>query len=68
MKMTQFGRMKRRIKKELEAARATHVIAITQAAGLFASGAASIELIRSAIVTKKMLDAWKKENAEKITE
>jgi len=61
MKLTQFGRMRRRIKKELTEARAIKAAALAQMSGLLAAGASQIALIESAVITKKMLDVWKKE-------
>ncbi len=60
-KLTQFGRMKRRIKRELEAARAERAMASLGAASTLAAAHAQIEAIRSAVITAKMLAAWKKE-------
>jgi hypothetical protein len=61
-KLTQCGRMKRRIKRELDAARGERIKAIAQTGSLLAAAYAQIEVIKNTIITTKMLAAWKKQN------
>lgn len=69
-KLTQFGRMRRRIKRELEAAREENARAIMQTAARLAAGAGYVAMIKSAIVTQnRMLAAWKwEQTGEKLPE
>jgi hypothetical protein len=60
-KLTQFGRMRRRIKRELEAARAERATTSACLPSVFAAGLAQIALIKDTVITAKMLGAWKKE-------
>ena len=53
-KLTQFGRMRRRIKRELDAARTERALGWARTAALLASGAAAINVVRSAVVLKKL--------------
>ena len=52
-KLTQFGRMRRRIKRELEAARFERASAIAQAAAIMAAGHAQVQLVMQAAVLSK---------------
>lgn len=67
-KLTQYGRMRRRIKREMEAARAEHNAAKvdralwqTQYAMVMAQGIQLVHVIKQTVITKKMLAAWKRE-------
>ena len=62
-KLTEYGRMRRRIKKELDAARMVKALAHAQMAAILSAGAAQISVIASTVIDAKMLAAWKKEKA-----
>ena len=59
-KLTQFGRMRRRIKRELEEARRKNVWASAQSAMIIANSYAHAKLVTETTVTLKMFQAWKK--------
>jgi hypothetical protein len=61
MKLTQFGRMRRRIKRELEEARRVRALAMLQSGQLFAQSMAYVNVIKQSVITVKMLHAWRKE-------
>lgn len=60
-KMTQFGRMRRRIKRELDAARTKRVITYIKMENMIANTIRLMQVTQAATVTTKMLAAWKKE-------
>jgi len=60
-KLTEYGRMRRRIKKELDAARMVKALAHVQMAAMLSAGAAQISIIASTVIEAKMLAAWGKE-------
>ena len=62
-KLTQFGRMRRRIKRELDAARGERAIMMVHHAAMLSAAMTQMKLTQSALVTAKMLQAWKKELA-----
>lgn len=60
MKLTAYGRMRRRIKRELASARAERAIAIIQTRAMMSAALVEISAIRSTVIDAKLAAAMAK--------